>query len=81
MGIFFSSGNYFEIKPVQEKSFLSNSVPLFNFKHKDLVSIEFNRDPLIPYASTNLGPQISVADIDNNGTVSELHSQIAKIIL
>jgi len=62
-----ASGNYFEIKPAQEKSFLSNSEPLFDFKHKDLVSIEFNRDPLIPYASTNLGPQISVADIDNNG--------------
>lgn len=62
-----AQGNYFEIKAAQEKSFLVNSEPLFNFKHKDPVSIEFNRDPLIPFASTNLGPQISIGDINHDG--------------
>lgn len=62
-----ASGNYFETEPNQNDSFLVNKEPLFNFKHHDPVSMEFNRDPLIPFASTNLGPQISVADIDNNG--------------
>ncbi len=37
-----------------------------NFKHKDSQSLEFNRDPLIPFASTNLGPDIAVADVNND---------------
>lgn len=62
-----ASGNYFNTKPNQTYSFLINTEPLFNFNHHDPVSIEFNRDPLIPFASTNLGPHVSIADIDNNG--------------
>jgi hypothetical protein len=38
-----------------------------DFKHKDNSPIEFNRDPLIPYALSNYGPDISVADINNDG--------------
>jgi len=40
---------------------------LINFVHKDQTSLEFSRNPLIPYANTNEGPQISVADINNDG--------------
>lgn len=38
-----------------------------DFIHSEKNSIEFDRDPLIPFASTNEGPEISVADIDRNG--------------
>jgi hypothetical protein len=38
-----------------------------NFKHKDSQSLEFNRDQIIPYASTNLGPHIAVSDVNNDG--------------
>tara|TARA_R110000868_G_scaffold6126_22_gene35422 strand:- start:4434 stop:7736 length:3303 start_codon:yes stop_codon:yes gene_type:complete len=63
-----ASGNYFKNKQLNSSSsFLVNSEPLINFKHNDPISIEFNRDPLIPYASTNLGPQTSVGDINNDG--------------
>ena len=51
----------------QHTSFLQNTSPLFNFKHDDNSSIEFNRDPLIPYASTNLGSSTSVSDVNNDG--------------
>ncbi len=56
--------NTFKSKP---SSFLSNTTPLFSFKHNDQLSLEFNRDPLVPYASTNLGPGIAVADSNNDG--------------
>ncbi|TRZ43308.1 VCBS repeat-containing protein [Robertkochia solimangrovi] len=46
---------------------IRNCDSLFSYKHKDQASIEFNRDPLIPFASTNLGPATAVADIDGNG--------------
>ena len=38
-----------------------------NFKHKDSQSLEFNRDQIIPYASTNLGPHTAVSDVNNDG--------------
>jgi len=62
-----SKGHYYN--DVEHKilaSTLSNSKPLINFKHKDQSSIEFSRDPLIPFATTNKGPSISVADINND---------------
>ncbi|MEM9686631.1 MAG: VCBS repeat-containing protein [Bacteroidota bacterium] len=47
-------------------SFLNNVAPLFDVKHTDQSSVEFNIEPLIPYASTNLGPPISIADVNND---------------
>tara|TARA_B100000787_G_C16199343_1_gene303796 strand:- start:25983 stop:29276 length:3294 start_codon:yes stop_codon:yes gene_type:complete len=47
--------------------FLANKDSILNFKHKDSQSLEFNRDQIIPYASTNLGPHIAVSDINNDG--------------
>ena len=38
-----------------------------SFKHNDNSPIEFNRDPLVPYALSNCGPDISIADINNDG--------------
>jgi hypothetical protein len=40
---------------------------VLNFEHKDASSIEFYRDPLIPYANTNEGPEISVIDFNKDG--------------
>ena len=37
------------------------------FKHRDGESTEFFRDPLIPYANTNEGPTISIADVNLDG--------------
>ncbi|MGB5691113.1 MAG: VCBS repeat-containing protein [Flavobacteriaceae bacterium] len=45
-------------------SVLDSLVP---FKHNDQISIEFNRNPLIPFASTNEGPAIAVEDANNDG--------------
>ena len=51
----------------EQKTFLVNKDAPFNFKHKDSQSLEFNRDQIIPYASTNLGPHIAVSDVNNDG--------------
>jgi len=46
---------------------MSNIESLVDFVHKENQCLEFNQDPLIPYASTNLGPALSVGDLDGNG--------------
>jgi len=38
-----------------------------DFNHRDGTSIEFTRDPLIPYATTNEGPVIKAGDLNNDG--------------
>lgn len=50
-----------------EPSLLDNVEVFVEYKHKDNRSIEFSRDPLIPYATTNLGPKISVGDLNSDG--------------
>ncbi len=43
---------------------LSNAI---SFQHKENSTIEFNRDPLLPFAIGHEGPRVSVADINNDG--------------
>ncbi|PHQ28371.1 VCBS repeat-containing protein [Leeuwenhoekiella nanhaiensis] len=52
------------IKP--EINWIQDSLNL-NFTHKDGSSIEFSRDPLVPYAGTNTGPQIERGDFNQDG--------------
>ena len=54
-----ASGNYYEVNRVKVTSTIRNADTLFSYKHKDLATIEFNRDPLIPFVSTNLGFKIT----------------------
>ncbi len=39
---------------------------LIRYNHKDQISIEFNRNPLIPFASTNEGPAMAIGDLNND---------------
>ena len=50
----------------KQSSFIVNKDAVIDFKHKDSQSLEFNRDQIIPYASTNLGPHIAVCDVNND---------------
>ena len=38
-----------------------------NFKHKEYPTLDFNRQPIIPFASSNEGPAIAVGDINQDG--------------
>ena len=51
----------------ETQAYLINIDSPIGFRHKDGTSIEFNRDPLIPFANTNSGPDVSVADVNNDG--------------
>ncbi len=37
------------------------------FKHHEYQSYEFSRQPLLPYMNANLGPKVSIADVNNDG--------------
>ncbi len=46
--------------------YLTTIDSVLDFKHTDRASLEFLRDPLVPWANTNEGPDVSVADINND---------------
>ncbi|NNJ88269.1 MAG: VCBS repeat-containing protein [Eudoraea sp.] len=50
-----------------EKLNVHNAAPSINFRHKEPPTLEFNRDPLVPFANTNEGPAIAVADVNKDG--------------
>ena len=62
-----ASGDYYSDIKEKKVFWLTNTPPLFDFKHQENNALEFNRDPLIPYGTSNEGPAISVADINNDG--------------
>ncbi|MEM7085063.1 MAG: VCBS repeat-containing protein [Bacteroidota bacterium] len=62
-----ASGNYYTSFRKKSKQFLTEVPPLFHFKHKENSTIDFNRNPLLAFAMSNEGPDVSVADINNDG--------------
>ncbi|MGB5376476.1 VCBS repeat-containing protein, partial [Muriicola sp.] len=44
-----------------------NTVSPLDYRHKEPPTLEFNRDPLVPFANTNEGPDIAVADVNKDG--------------
>lgn len=38
-----------------------------SFVHQDLVSLDFDREPLIPFANSNQGPTIAISDVNLDG--------------
>ena len=59
--------NFYEDYSNTPQSILTNTHLDISYKHSDATSLDFNRDPLIPYASSNLGPHIAVGDLNNDG--------------
>ena len=43
------------------------AIPGLSLVHKDNVSLDFNRDPLVPYANSNLGPALAIGDLNDDG--------------
>lgn len=62
-----ASGNFYESHQQNTPQFLTEVPPLFAFKHKENSTIDFNRNPLLAFAMSNEGPDISIADINNDG--------------
>lgn len=55
-----------EIVNPNYRTYLKNIPDIIDFKHHEESTLDFDRDPLIPFAYTNEGPAISVADINND---------------
>ncbi|PQB05928.1 hypothetical protein BST85_02645 [Aureitalea marina] len=62
----YSEADSVQIPMVRKNSPLTNTDGLFFAVHQDNPSLEFNRDPLIPYALSNEGPTVSVSDVDGD---------------
>ena len=62
-----AAGNFYRSFQKKSKQFLTEVPPLFDFQHKENSTIDFNRNPLLPFAMSNEGPGVSVADINNDG--------------
>jgi len=62
-----ASSNFYLDHPLKKQKYLSNTSLPIAYQHSDAISLDFNRDPLIPYASSNLGPYISTGDLNNDG--------------
>ncbi|XLS28755.1 VCBS repeat-containing protein [Flavobacteriaceae bacterium M23B6Z8] len=54
-------------QPEANLGYLLNAKDSLQFDHHEYATLEFNRDPLIPFAYTNQGPDIAVADINKDG--------------
>nr|WP_255610534.1 VCBS repeat-containing protein [Robertkochia sp. 3YJGBD-33] len=52
---------------VPDETFLKAVKAAIAYKHEDQQTLMFNRDPLIPFANTNMGPSIGVSDLNNDG--------------
>ncbi|MGB7395896.1 MAG: VCBS repeat-containing protein, partial [Pricia sp.] len=61
-----ADGNFYAEFIRSDTSYLNNATDFLGFVHKDASTLEFDRDPLVPYANTNQGPAISVADINGD---------------
>jgi hypothetical protein len=63
-----ASGNYYsENKAPGDSSFLTNVNAPLDFVHSESGTLDFNRDPLVPFAYTNEGPGLAIGDINMDG--------------
>lgn len=61
-----ATGAYPYDNQLNKERYLTTIDSLVSFKHNEKASLEFLRNPLVPWANTNEGPDISVADINND---------------
>ncbi|SDB63248.1 Repeat domain-containing protein [Flavobacteriaceae bacterium MAR_2010_188] len=62
-----AKGNYYEIESTEPNDRFSIKIKGVDFVHSERTSLDFNRDPLVPYANSNEGPDLAVADFNRDG--------------
>ena len=79
------SETFYDFNNVSNKDFLKNANIQIDFNHDERSSVEFNRDPIIPYSSNNEGPDLSIGDINNDGLddlfISGAKGQASKVFI
>ncbi|KAB5489371.1 VCBS repeat-containing protein [Flagellimonas hadalis] len=62
-----AAGNYYTQnsgKPYSSYSIITRDL---DFEHKEYPSLDFDRNPLVPFSYSNEGPSVSVVDINDDG--------------
>lgn len=62
-----ASGNYYLEQPQKPDPYFSSSVKNLDFTHKEQQSLDFDRNPLLPFSNSNEGPSVSVGDVNGDG--------------
>ncbi len=62
-----ATGSYYNNNPKQGESLFSAPFQKLDFTHQELLSLDFDRNALVPFSYSNEGPSISVGDVDNDG--------------
>jgi enediyne biosynthesis protein E4 len=62
-----AKGIYSDPSRLLKTPLFTTVVSTCDFIHQENPTIEFNRDPLLPFSLANEGPDISVADVNNDG--------------
>lgn len=60
-----STGTY-NFSEETKNSILVNEAPFLSYSHRDNPTLDFNRNPLLAWAMTNEGPEVTVQDINND---------------
>ncbi len=62
-----ASGNYYHKPDDFQNTGGATTVQQFPYLHKEEATLEFDRNPLVPFVKTNEGPVAAVADVNNDG--------------
>ncbi|MCL6267592.1 VCBS repeat-containing protein [Flagellimonas myxillae] len=62
-----SADNYYLKDSIPKQQLFAKLDSLVPFFHRETSSLDFDREPLIPFANSNEGPDISVSDVNQDG--------------
>jgi hypothetical protein len=63
-----AKGHFYKDFKFEKPNLLPDTTQIFApYLHKDNEVLEFIRNPLVPYTTTNAGPKVSVADVNKDG--------------
>lgn len=62
-----ASGNYYKEARTKSKSHFLAKTELLDFVHDEQPSLDFDRNPLVPFSYSNEGPSLTVGDVNKDG--------------
>lgn len=62
-----ASGNYYIETSLDKKLNLKTTEALCSYRHKDQETLDFSRDPLLPFSLSNNSPDIEIGDLNGDG--------------
>ncbi len=62
-----ASGNYYKEAPAKSNSQFLAKTELLDFVHDEQPSLDFDRNPLVPFSYSNEGPSLTVGDVNKDG--------------